>query len=79
MKNKIWDFLKALAAFTVILLFLFLLTVCFIAEFFPAIIPDWAYTVMGIVSIPLGIIFFVTVFKEWHRQRKAKKEAQKNK
>jgi len=49
-----------------------------IAELFPALIPDWMYTVFSIIGIPLAIVFFVVIFKEWRRQRKAKK-AQKQK
>ena len=79
MKNKIWNLLKAFAAFAVILVFLFLLLVSVIAQLFPAVIPDWMYTVLAIVCIPLAIVFFVIVLKEWFCQRKEKKAANKNK
>ena len=78
MKNKIWDFLKTLGAFVVILLFIVLLVASVIAELFPAVIPDWMDTVFAIIGISLAIVFFVVIFKEWRRQRKAKK-AQKQK
>ena len=79
MKNKIWNFLKALGAFVAIMLFLFNLIASVVAFFFPAVIPDWMYIVMLIIDVPLAIVFFVTVFKEWRSQRSAKKEAQKKK
>jgi hypothetical protein len=79
MKNKIWNLLKALGAFVALLLLLFYLLVSVVAFLFPAVISDWMYTVMLIIDVPLAIAFFVTVFKEWRNQRRAKKEARKKK
>ena len=79
MKNKIGDLLKALGAFVALLFLLFYLIVSVVAFLFPAVISDWMYTVMLIIDVPLAIVFFVTVFKEWRNQRRAKKEARKKK
>ena len=79
MKNKIWNLLKALGAFVALLLLLFYLLVSVVAFLFPAVISDWMYTVMLIIDVPLAIAFFVTAFKEWRNQRRAKKEARKKK
>ena len=79
MKNKIWNLLKALGAFVALLLLLFYLLVSVVAFLFPAVISDWMYTVMLIIEVPLAIVFFVTVLKEWRNQRRAKKEARKKK
>lgn len=79
MKNKIWNLLKALGAFVALLLLLFYLLVSVVAFLFPAVISDWMYTVMLIIDVPLAIVFFVTVLKEWRNQRRAKKEARKKK
>ena len=67
------DFLKSLGAVLAIGLFLALCVICVIGELFPALLPDWVFTALGIVSIPFWVIFFVTIFKEWRSQRKAKK------
>jgi len=79
MKNRFWDFLKAFGAFVALLLLLFYLIVSVVAFLFPAVISDWMYTVMLIIDVPLAIVFFVTVLKEWRNQRRAKKEARKKK
>ena len=79
MKNKICNFLKALGVFVAIMLFLFYAIASVVEFFFPAVLPDWMYTVMLIIDIPLVIVFFVTVFKGWRIQRRAKKEARKKK
>ena len=79
MKNGFWDFLKAFGAFIVILVVLALGVVGLVAFFAPAIVPDWMYTVSGILSIPFIIAFFVVILREWRSQRRAKKEARKKK
>jgi hypothetical protein len=79
MKNKIGNLLKALGAFVALLLLLFYLLVSVVAFLFPAVISDWMYTVMLIIEVPLAIVYFVTVLKEWRNQRRAKKEARKKK
>ena len=77
MKNRFWDFLKAFGAFAVILVVIVLGVFGLVAFFAPAIVPDWMYTVSGILSIPFIIAFFVLIFKEWRKQRRAKKARKK--
>ncbi len=72
--RKLQDFLKALVAFAVIMVLLLVLVLLVISEFTPRLIPDWVYTVGAIISIPFWIAFFTVIFKEWQKQRKAKKE-----
>ena len=74
MKEKILEFFKALGAFLVVLLCLAALVVSVIDMLFPTVFPDWVYTALFIVCLPFGIAFFVTIFKEWRKQRKAKKK-----
>ena len=73
MKNRFWNFLKAFGAFSVIMVVLALGVVGLVSFFAPAIVPDWMYTVSGILSIPFVIAFFVVVFRERRSQRRAKK------
>ena len=79
MKNRIWDVLKAFAAFVVILLFLSLVIVSVIAELFPAVIPGWIYTVLTVNDIVFAIIWLMVIFKERYSQRKARKAQKHNK
>lgn len=76
MKKRIQSFLKALGAAVAIMFFLVVCMFGIIAELFPSVIPDWIYTVGGIVSAPFVIAFFVVIFKEWRKQRKSKKATQ---
>ena len=69
--GKLKEFFKALGAFVVIGLLLAIVVLCVIGELFPALLPDWVFTVLGIASIPFWVVFFVTIFKEWRSQRKA--------
>ena len=72
--KKIQGFLKALAAFVVIMLLLLILVLTVISEFAPRLIPDWVYLVGAVISIPFWIAFFSVILKEWEKQRKAKTE-----
>jgi len=74
MKNRFWNFLKAFGAFSVIMVVLALGVVGLVSFFAPAIVPDWMYTVSGILSIPFVIAFFVVIFREWRSQRRAKNQ-----
>ena len=74
MKNRFWSFLKAFGAFSVIMIVLALGVVGLVAFFAPAIVPDWMYTVSGILSIPFVIAFFVVNFRERRSQRRAKNQ-----
>ena len=74
MKNRFWNFLKAFGAFSVIMIVLALGVVGLVAFFAPAIVPDWMYTVSGILSIPFVIAFFVVNFRERRSQRRAKNQ-----
>ena len=71
--EKVKDFFKALGAFVAIGLLLAIGVLCIIGELFPALLPDWFFTLFGIIAIPFWLIFFVTIFKEWRAQRKRKK------
>ena len=72
--KKLQDFLKALAAFVVIMVLLLVLVLTVISEFAPRLIPDWVYPVGAVISIPFWIAFFSVILKERKKQRKAKKE-----
>ena len=70
--GKVKDFLKSLGAVVAISLFIALCVICVIGELFPALLPDWVFTVLGIASIPFWVVFFGTILKEWRAQRRGK-------
>ena len=72
--EKVKDFFKALGAFVVIGLLLAIVVLCVIGELFPALLPDWVFTVCSTATLPFWAVFFVTIFKQWHAQRKERKK-----
>ncbi len=79
MKGKAWEFLKALGAAVYLGALVIFGIAALVSSFFPAAVPGWMIIGMIIVYVPFWIVFLVTVIREGHKKRKAKKDKKKKK